>query len=320
MKYHSYKSRPCLTVALIMVFSISGCSQVDFQVTSQPSEAEVAINGKPAGTTPLIASLPCDPERKWKSYAVKAFPPTEVSAEPQVKRAWPCSMEKTSVRRLHFEFGDETTPAINDQPENAYQGDMVSDSETIIFTQKEPTKISPIFGFSVAMIEFDDGTFKGSGTNGGILAGASINGVYDVGLEFTTSSQDSIFFWGSDPSFDEGRGLEDYERANLESYLWFLRRNWFLSDRISGFLMLGYSSIELKLEQVSLNCFFIFCLDHDNPVSTDTTYRTRESGPAWGAGLDWEWNGDNYLTVKYVDQSVGDFDYAGWYFNALLRF
>ena len=95
------------TAAISVLLAISGCSHtsmVDFEVTSSPPDAEIDVNGKMVGTTPVNTSLPCYREfvglenapggfvSRHKTYSVKAFPPGGKTGEPQTRSVSPCSI------------------------------------------------------------------------------------------------------------------------------------------------------------------------------------------------------------------------------------
>lgn len=202
----------------------------------------------------------------------------------------------------------------------------VSSANTIGPAAKKSKSISPVLGLNVASIDFEDDIFSGSGKIFGFTLGASFNSHYEIGYEYNSSAPLDSFFgdmFYSEPSLDKGRDLGAFEDAYLESQLLFLRGNWPISKKTTGFALVGYSKIELEIEKATFDCgplfpIFPVCLKEDGLGST-TTYRNKESGIAWGAGLEWKRTPQSYLSLKYIDQSVDDFDFSGVYFSFGLR-
>lgn len=332
-----------LIAAISALLVISGCSHtsmVDFEVTSSPPDAEIDVNGKRIGMTPVNASLPCYREfvglanapggfvSRDKNFLVKAFPPRGKTGEPQTRGVSPCGLRSKSNKTVHFDFSEydslEVT-ILSDETQRIGAETAASPNTTDLVATKTKD-ISLVLGLNFASVDFDDEIFSGSGNIFGFTLGASINDHYEIGYEYNSSSPFDSFFddmFHSEPSLDKGRDLGDFEDAYLESQLLFLRRNWSFSQIFSGFALVGYTKIEFEIEKATFDCGPLFpiipvCFNEDGVGST-TKYRNKESGTAWGAGLEWKRTPNSYLSLKYVDQSVDDFDFSGLYFGFGLR-
>ena len=185
--------------------------------------------------------------------------------------------------------------------------------------------LSPVFGFNWADISFEDDVFGGSGRIFGFTLGASFNSHYEIGYEYNSNAAfdfmfDDLFY--SEPSLDEGRDLGTFEDFHITSQMLYLRGNWLISEKIAGYALVGYSEVEFEVEKATFDCgpFPIFplvvpfCLNEDGIGSTKT-YQNKESGIAWGVGLQWKPKSHNYVSLKYIDQSNGDIDFSGTYLS-----
>ena len=190
----------------------------------------------------------------------------------------------------------------------------------------KPREISAVLGLNFGRVDFDDGTFSGDGNVAGFTVGASVDSRYEIGFKYSGSSPAEFLFddmFYSEPSFDSGRELGTFEDAYLRSQLLYLRGDWPFGKTVSASLLLGYSRIELEIENASFDCGPLFplvplCLDEDGP-DIETSYRSKESGVAWGAGLHWRRSSYTYISLEYVDQSVDDFDFSGIFLGLGLR-
>jgi len=177
--------------------------------------------------------------------------------------------------------------------------------------------VSAIFGVHLGSTNFEDGNFTGSARTTGFTVGGTFDDRYEIGFEYSSNViLESIFddLFHSAPSFDEGRDLVNAENAYLTSKMLYLRGNWRVSENFTGFALAGYSQIELEIEQTNLSCSALIilipiCLD--SSVDTFTTYSNEESGLVWGVGLEWKRTPHSYLSLRYIDQSIDNFDYSG---------
>ncbi len=107
--------RPILITA---IFFFAGCStsKVYFSVLSEPESAQVDINGKKAGQTPIKISLICSKEwvgvmvapggweRTSDLYEVKVHPPLGSGGQSQSQFIDPCKWSGNYQPTLNYEF------------------------------------------------------------------------------------------------------------------------------------------------------------------------------------------------------------------------
>ncbi len=200
----------------------------------------------------------------------------------------------------------------------------VASPNTTGLAAKKSKAISPVLGLNFASIDFEDDIFSGSGKIFGFTLGASFDSHYEIAYEYNSNAPfdfvfDDLFL--SNPSLDKGRDLGDFEEFHIRSQLLYLRGNWPISETIAGFALVGYSEIEIEIEKDSLDCSLLILIGIPlcSAGETSTTYRNKESGMAWGVGLEWKRSPHSYLSLKYTDQSVDDFDFSGVYLAWGLR-
>ena len=186
--------------------------------------------------------------------------------------------------------------------------------------------MSPVLGLNFGSMTFDDDIFSGSGRIFGFTLGVSFNSHYEIAYEYNSNAAFDFMFddlFLSEPSLDKGRDLVDFEDVHIKSQLLYLRGNWPISETIAGFALVGYSKIEIEIDKTTFNCGPLFPIIpvylNEDGVGSTTTYRNKESGIAWGVGLQWKPRPHSYLSLKYIDQSVDDFDFSGIYLAWGLR-
>lgn len=102
----------------IPILALLGCStsrMVVFEVTSEPSNAQIEVDGYSMGTTPTQIQLACS--EKWVglafspdgfqrsgSYTVTAYPPAGAIGDPQSKEINPWRWEGTSNPSIFFDL------------------------------------------------------------------------------------------------------------------------------------------------------------------------------------------------------------------------
>ena len=191
---------------------------------------------------------------------------------------------------------------------------------------KKTKSTSPVLGLNFGVINFEDDVFGGNGRMFGLTLGGTINPHYEIGYEYNSNAAFDFFFddlFLSGPSLDKGPDLGTFEDIHITSHLFFLRGNWPIAEKITGFALISYSKIEITAEETTFNCGPLFpvvpvCLNEDGIGST-TTYRNKASGIAWGVGLEWKRGPHLYLSLKYIDHSVDDIDLSGIYLAWGLR-
>jgi len=158
-----------------------------------------------------------------------------------------------------------------------------------------------IFEFDFSRVNFAGDTFKGDTAHFGLTLAYAPNADYEIGLTYT----DNFLF---SPSIDEGPNLAELEDVETKSKLLYLRRNWHATEKTTGFVLIGYAKTEIKSKQDSV-CFF-FCGEFID-VNTRVTSNNKESGLAWGAGIEWQRTRNRKVSLKYIDYSDSDFEFTG---------
>ncbi len=185
---------------------------------------------------------------------------------------------------------------------------------------------SPVLGLNFGVITFEDEIFSGSGRMFGLTLGGTINSHYEIGYEYNSNAAFDFIFddpFLSEPSLDKGPELGTFEDIHITSHMLFLRGNWPIGEKITGFALIGYSKIQIETEEAVFDCGPLFplvpiCLNEDG-IGATTTYRNKASGIAWGVGLEWKRGLQSYLSLKYIDHSVDDIDLSGIYLAWGLR-
>ena len=163
----------------------------------------------------------------------------------------------------------------------------------------------------LSRITFEDDKFSGNTPHVGLTAALVFESQYEIG--FTTNS--SFLF---SPSLGKGSDQINDEDLFTEVNMLYLQRNWLITNKITGFALLGYSEIEIRSEDIRSNCLVpLTCPD---PITVTTTYRNEESGLAWGIGIRRRTDNNNYMSLKYVDYSNGDIDLSGLHFGLGIGF
>ena len=149
-----------------------------------------------------------------------------------------------------------------------------------------------IVGLELPFISYSDNNTSGSPTNFGYTLAISFLSLFEVGYAVNK---------------DRGNGLFDSKKASAT--LLYARANLPLSEKITGFVLVGNSKTEVKVNPV---CFF--------SCGNITNYRHQESGAAWGAGLQWQIEPDVFWSLKYIDYSNGSLDFTGIHFGFRVQF
>ena len=158
----------------------------------------------------------------------------------------------------------------------------------------------------LSRITFEDDKFSGTASHVGLTAALVFDSRYEVGITFN----DSFLF---SPSLNKGSEALDDDDLLTDVNMLYLQRNWLITDKITGFALLGYSEIEIESEDIRSNCLIpLTCSD---PITVTTTYRNEESGLAWGIGIRRVTENNYYLSLRYVDYSNGDIDLSGLHFG-----
>ncbi|MDH3386806.1 MAG: porin family protein [Gammaproteobacteria bacterium] len=158
-----------------------------------------------------------------------------------------------------------------------------------------------IFEFDFSKAFFEEEVFGGDTAHLGLTLAYGLNPDYEIGL----SISDNFLF---NASLDRGPELGNAEDLLTNSTLLYLRRNWRISDNTTPFIMLGYAQVELKSERIS--ACLLFCGDLI-VTSTHTTYRSKDSGYAWGLGIQRNMRDNKAWSLRYVDYTSSDFEFTG---------
>jgi hypothetical protein len=102
---------------IAMAFMLTGCSSklIKFDVTSEPTNAPVEVNGYSMGNTPTTIELECS--KKWVgtnnspdgwarsgTYEVRATPPVGAGGDSQTKTIDPCSWKGEGAPSIFFDL------------------------------------------------------------------------------------------------------------------------------------------------------------------------------------------------------------------------
>lgn len=162
----------------------------------------------------------------------------------------------------------------------------------------------PIFELNLSRAEFDDETFAGNITLWGFTLALGLDSRYQVGYSYLTNTH---LFGDWDPSLDEGPEIAGNEDFDISSSLIYLRRDWPIEGRLSGFALIGYSEVEIETHLLE-TCFFV-CGELIKVSKGEITYDNQQSGISWGVGIQWQSGRFGGWTLRYVDQSSGDFEF-----------
>ena len=153
----------------------------------------------------------------------------------------------------------------------------------------------------LSKINFDDG----------VLAGDYIS-MTGLNIGYTFESQYVVGYQGNfsflfEPNLDNDRNVDFEDELELSAFMLYLRRNWVIGEGVTGFAMLGYSQVEAEIEVVSYHCFF------GCDSTTTSVYKNKETGPAWGAGVQWEIDNGSFISLKYIKYSASPFEFEGFH-------
>jgi len=150
-------------------------------------------------------------------------------------------------------------------------------------------------------MNFDDGVFADD-----YISMTGVNFGYTFESQFVIGYQGNFSFL-FDPDLDSDENLLFDDDLKLSAHLLYLRRNWAINEKFTGFAQLGYSQVKTEVEVTNYYCFII-C-----DSSTTTVYKNKETGTAWGLGLQWETDGGSQVSLKYIDYSDSPFEFEGFH-------
>ncbi len=157
---------------------------------------------------------------------------------------------------------------------------------------------------NLSRAEFDDETFAGNINLWGFTFAHGLDSRYEIGYSYLTNTG----FWSDwDPSLDQGPEIASYEDFDISSSLIYLRRDWPIEGRLGVFALIGYSEVEIETHLID-TCYFT-CGELIKVSKGDITYANQQSGFGWGVGIQWQIGRFGAWTLRYVDQSSGDFEF-----------
>lgn len=165
-------------------------------------------------------------------------------------------------------------------------------------------------------IMFDGPYFSGSTPHIGLSAAYPFHSKYEVGFTYSTNS--FLFFPAFSVSLDEGRNLSASEDFETSVKMLYLRGDWPISKKITGFALVGLSKVKIKITSTQITCI-LFCGELIS-TSTNSTYSNKESGIAAGVGVQWKTKPDQFWSLKYIDYSDSDLDFTGAQLSRRIRF
>lgn len=113
-------------VLIIICFAVVGCAsstKVTYDISSEPPQAPVDVNGVNMGKTPTTTTLECS--KKWVGvinspdgwanasgkYEIKAYPPKGFRGQSQTKNIDPCQWKGEGNPSIQFDLGlEKVTP------------------------------------------------------------------------------------------------------------------------------------------------------------------------------------------------------------------
>ena len=181
---------------------------------------------------------------------------------------------------------------------------------------KANTGSSGILELGLSDIMFDGPYFSGSTPHIALSAVYSFHSKYEVGYTYSTNS--FLFFPAFSVSLDGGRYLSASEDFETSVKMLYLRGDWPISKKITGFALVGLSKVKIKITSTQITCLF-FCGELIS-TSTKSIYSNKESGIAVGVGIQWETKPERFWSLKYIDYSDSDLDFAGTQLSRRIRF
>ena len=160
-----------------------------------------------------------------------------------------------------------------------------------------------IVEFNLSQVHFDDSLISGSAFLWGLSLGHSFDSRYEMAFSYSQG------FPLISPSLDSPAELDRDEFLDIQMQLLSLRRNWKINEKFTAFALIGYSKIKFEIENLGL------CIVCGFTVSSETTYRNTQSGPAWGVGMQWKTSNNRYGSLKYMDHSESGFGFTGIHLN-----
>ena len=113
-------------IVIIVSLAFCGCAtstKVTYNITSEPTQAPVDVNGVNMGATPTTATLECSKQwvglayspDGWASasgkYEIKAYPPKGFRGQSQTKNIDPCEWKGGGNPSIQFDLGlEKVTP------------------------------------------------------------------------------------------------------------------------------------------------------------------------------------------------------------------
>jgi hypothetical protein len=200
---------------------------------------------------------------------------------------------------------DVKQPDIRIPPEASVELEPVSALSILPNTPNNDSKsLVQILELNLARAEFDDETFAGNINLWGFTLALGLDSRYEIGYSYLTNTH---LYGDWEPSLDEGPELASYEDFDISSKLIYLRRNWLIEDRLGVFALVGYSKVEIETHLIEA-CFFV-CGELIKVSEGEITYANQQSGLGWGVGIQWQIGRFGAWTLRYVDQSRGDFEF-----------
>ena len=170
---------------------------------------------------------------------------------------------------------------------------------------KNSISLDFIFELNLSRAEFDDETFAGNIDLWGYTLGVGLNSRYQIGYSYLTNTH-ILGDW--EPSLDEGPEIAGNEDFDISSSLIYLRRDWPIEGRWGAFALIGYSKVEIETHLIKA-CFFT-CGELIKVSKGEITYAHKQSGVGWGVGIQWRIGSSSAWTLRYVDQSISDFEFS----------
>ncbi len=164
------------------------------------------------------------------------------------------------------------------------------------------TDLAWVLEGDLSKISFEEEKFGGNASHVGLTFALVINSYYEVGF----TANNSLIF---SPSLKKGSNQLNDDDLITSASMFFVQRNWFFTDHVTGFALLGYADLEVETEDIQSGCIFVI----NCPTTVTTTYQNKDSGLAWGLGLRHKTGDDYFLSLKYVNYADGDFELSGWH-------
>lgn len=174
----------------------------------------------------------------------------------------------------------------------------------------------PVFvlELNLARAEFDDETYVGDITLWGYTLAIDPFPRFQIGYSYLTNNH---IYGDWEPSLDEGPEIAGGEDFDISSALMYIRKDWSVDDRLSLFALIGYSKLEIETS-LTKACFFV-CGELIKVTGKEITYKHEQTGVGWGLGIQRKIGNSSAWTLRYIDQSVSDFDFRSIRLDLVFR-